>query len=176
MEINKRNIILTGYMGSGKSTVGKELSALTGLSLKDSDAEIEKTEGMSINDIFKIKGEEYFRELETSYLEKLLANGFNGILSCGGGMPVKEENRALLNRLGLVIYLKADADTVMKRLKSDNSRPLLSKENEQEKYEKIKEMLIIREPYYTSGAELVIDTSDRHPYDIAKEIENFLLK
>ena len=91
-------------------------------------------------------------------------------------MPVKEENRTLLNRLGLVIYLKADADTVMKRLKSDNSRPLLSKENEQEKYEKIKEMLIIRDPYYTSGAELVIDTSDRHPYDIAKEIENFLLK
>ena len=72
MEINKRNIILTGYMGSGKSTVGKELSALTGLSLKDSDAEIEKTEGMSINDIFKIKGEEYFRELETSILKNCL--------------------------------------------------------------------------------------------------------
>ena len=86
-------IILIGFMGAGKTTVGRELAKKLGVSLTDTDREIEKEAGISINEIFATKGEEEFRKLETGLLERLRFENYNGVIATGGGMPLREQNR-----------------------------------------------------------------------------------
>ena len=159
-------VILTGYMGCGKTTVSKLLAEQSGKRLIDSDEEIEKKQGMSISEIFEKLGEPAFREMETGLLKKLLEKSFDGILSCGGGMPLKEENRELLKQLGTVIYLKASPEVTASRLKNDQSRPLLKGLDETDKIKKIGEMLSLRETAYIAGADLEIDTGELSPEEV----------
>ncbi len=149
------NIVLIGLMGAGKSTVGKALAKDLEYDFIDIDEEIVKSEKMSINDIFKLKSETYFRELETKTIEKFIQSD-NTVISLGGGAFEKEVNRELLLNNSKVIYLYADADTLYKRIKSDNTRPLLKCDDPKEK---LKELLNKREPNYKK-AHYTIDANN----------------
>ena len=160
-------LILTGFMGCGKTTVSQILAEKTGRRLIDSDEQIEREQGISISEIFKTSGEAAFREMETGLLKRLNEESFDGILSCGGGMPLREENRELLSRLGTVFYLRAGAEAIAERLSGDSSRPLLAGLDEDEKVGKIRDMLSAREEAYESGADHISDTTGRSPKEVA---------
>ena len=119
------NIILIGFMGCGKSTVGFRLSYRLRRVLEDTDKLIERKEGRSIRDIFALKGEDAFRRMETACLRELLLSQEEKIIATGGGLPMRQENHALLKELGTVVYLRISAKSVWERLKGDTSRPLL---------------------------------------------------
>lgn len=147
------NIILIGFMGSGKTTMGIRLSYRLRQTFLDTDRLIEKEENRSITDIFAADGEEYFRKKETEMLEQLLKETSGQVISVGGGTPLREKNRELLHKLGKVIYLKVSPETVYERLKGDNTRPLLQGENPMEK---IKALLQERNGIYEETADVII--------------------
>lgn len=162
----KKSVILIGFMGSGKTTVGKELSK-SGLEFLDTDAYIEECEQMSISDIFAKKGEVYFRQAETKALESLLKKTTPFVLSCGGGMPLREENRVLLKKLGTVVYLRVKPETVITRLKGDTTRPLLQGDDSENK---VRTLMKEREERYTEGADYVLDVDQKSPNELVNEI------
>jgi len=166
-----RNIILIGYMGSGKSTVGRKAARAVEYNFLDTDALIEKEEGMTIAKLFEEKGEPYFREKETETIRNLIAEPKGNIIATGGGLPMKESNAELLKELGTVIYLKAGTDTLMKRLSGDTARPLLKNGDLREK---IETMLAIRGPVYEATADLVLQTDNMSFYEIICQIEKLL--
>ena len=103
------NLVLIGYMGSGKTTVGKTLAKMMQFSFLDTDEMIEKQQNKTIREIFAADGEQAFRDLETDLLKQLVAEKRKHlVLSTGGGMPLRAENQKLLSKLGLVVYLKAE--------------------------------------------------------------------
>lgn len=169
----KNNIILIGFMGCGKSTIGKHLSRSLKRSFMDTDREIEEKEKTTISEIFAAKGEAYFRELETAFLKELAEKKGeekieNRVISVGGGLPLKEENQKLLRQLGEVIYLKASAATIYERVKGDKNRPLLQTENPEEK---IKEMMEQRKEKYEKCAHKVIAVDGKTIPEIIEEIQ-----
>lgn len=151
------NYVLIGYMGAGKTTVGKALAQKTGKKFVDTDDLIVKQMNLSINDIFEKYGETYFRELETKLLENLCNSGDGFIISCGGGLPIKEENRPYLKRLGKVVYLNVNEADILRRLRNDTTRPLLKGPKDEVK-QRISEMLEKRDPIYREVADVVIKT------------------
>lgn len=155
--MKKNNIVLIGFMGSGKTTVGIRLSYRMRRSMEDTDKLIERRQKRSITDIFREDGEEGFREMETELLKSLEGKLKNHILSVGGGTPVRQENRELLKRLGTVVYLRVKPETVYRRLQNDTTRPLLQCE---EPLERIRELLESRKDAYESCADIVIDADD----------------
>lgn len=164
----RNNCILIGYMGCGKSTVGRKLAEALNYEFIDTDAWIEKWQGMTISEIFKFKGESYFRDLETEVLRKLLEENGDYIISVGGGLPLREENRKLMQKLGQVIYLKAAPETIYNRIKGDVTRPLLQTENPRAK---IIEMLNDREEKYMAAASKVIVVDEKEVSEIVGEIK-----
>ena len=160
------SIILIGFMGAGKTTVGKELEK-KGFELIDTDAYIEECEKMSISDIFTQKGEAYFRQVETRTLETLLAQDKQFVISCGGGMPLRTENRDLLKKLGMVVYLRIRPETVLARLKGDTTRPLLQGDDSGER---VRTLMAQREEYYASDADFVLDADQKAPGELAAQI------
>lgn len=162
------NVILIGFMGSGKTTVGLKLSYRLRRPVIDTDKEIEREEKRSIADIFATDGEMYFRDKETAYLRKLVKSGGSQIISVGGGLPLREENRALLHEMGKVFYLKASARTIYERLKHDTTRPLLQGEDPQSK---ISTMLGERDAYYKDTADVIVDVDGKDFEQILSEIE-----
>lgn len=162
------NVILIGFMGCGKTTVGLRLSYRLRRTVIDTDKEIEKEEKRSISDIFAVEGEACFRDKETECLRKLLENRENRIISAGGGLPLREENRKLLRELGQVFYLRAKAETIYERVKFDTSRPLLQVEDPQAK---IRMLLRERDSCYRDAADVVIDVDGKEFEEIIDEIE-----
>lgn len=160
-------IVLIGYMGVGKTTIGKHISEEYGYKFIDTDALIEQNFNMKISDIFEKYGEMRFREMETELLRTLTTKNENYVISTGGGLPLREENQKLLKTLGKVYYLQADADTIYSRVKGDKSRPLLDCEDP---YNKICSMLAIRDPKYRSVADECIDVTQNTPAEIASKI------
>ena len=172
MKIDKnRNIILIGYMGSGKSTVGKKAANAVEYAFLDTDVLIEQEEGMPIAKLFEEKGEPYFREKETETIKRLIAEPKGNIIATGGGLPMKAGNASLLKELGTVIYLKAETDTLVKRLSGDTARPLLKNGDLREK---IETMLSVRGPVYEACADMVLQTDNMSFYEIICQIENLL--
>lgn len=163
-----KNLILVGYMGSGKTSLGIKLSYQMKIPFIDTDAQIEKGQHKTISDIFKDEGEAFFRTLETNCLEELQQDTGNYIISVGGGLPMKEENRMLLKKLGTTIYLKATVQTILERLESDQSRPLLQGDNREQR---IKEMLDQRASYYEAVADIVVEVDHKSFEEIIEEIE-----
>ena len=159
------NYILIGMPGSGKTTIGKLLARRLNYGFVDMDSLIEELEGVSIRDIFALKGESYFRELETRVINTL-SGAENKILSTGGGTFENEENRAMLKTLGKVIYLYSAPEVLYERLKGDTYRPLLQVDNPQEE---IKKLFDSRESNYRL-ADCVIDSSNLDTYNVVDEI------
>ncbi len=164
------NVILIGFMGSGKSSVGKALAKKLERKFIDMDDEIELGEEKSINEIFAEYGEDHFREVETNYLEKLLTKK-NKVISTGGGVILKEENIAILKRIGTVVFLHTTYEALLKNLEGDKKRPLLQRDDAEEV---IKNLLTKREPIYFNAASMIIQTSKKSIDEIAKEIISLL--
>jgi shikimate kinase len=161
------NVILIGFMGCGKTTIGYKLSYRLRKAVIDTDKEIEKEEKRSISDIFAAEGEEYFREQETAYLRRLTKTVNNQIISVGGGLPMREINRELMHQLGQVIYLRAKAETIYQRVKNDTTRPLLQGDNPQEK---IEALLAERKQNYETAADIIVDVDGKEFEQIVNEI------
>ncbi|MFQ6021479.1 MAG: shikimate kinase AroK [Acidiferrobacterales bacterium] len=160
------NIFLIGSMGAGKSTIGRQLAELLSKDFYDSDQEIERRTGASIALIFEIEGEVGFRKRETAVLDDLTRLD-NVVLATGGGIVLSEENRILLRKRGIVVYLAADIDTLTQRTRRDRNRPLLQKSDRRQKLE---ELMKQREPLYRREADLVMTTSRRSPAAVARKI------
>jgi shikimate kinase len=122
--LGKRAIVLVGMMGAGKSTIGRRLAARLRLSFVDADAEIEAAAGMSIPDIFETHGELHFRDGEARVIARLLDGGVS-VLATGGGAFMREETRARIRDRAVSLWLRADADIIMRRVKRRVDRPLL---------------------------------------------------
>lgn len=163
-----RSIILTGFMGTGKSALGRVVAARLQVPLLDTDRMIIEQEGMSINDIFEKYGQEYFRDAETALLRTLQRRERLYVLSTGGGLPLREENRPLLRKLGAVVYLQTGIDTLQIRLARDTSRPLLRGEGSLR--ERIEAILKEREPKYLDAADICIVNDGKTLDQAAQEI------
>lgn len=166
--MKKKNIVLIGFMGSGKSSIGIRLSYRMRRSVEDTDKLIERRMGKKISEIFETEGEGFFRELETSTLKELIDKLQYHIVSVGGGTPVREENRKLLRELGTVFYLKASPESIYQRVKHDKSRPLLQCENP---LERIRSLMKAREEAYESCADIILDTDNMTIEEILDAIE-----
>ncbi len=165
------NVILIGFMGCGKTTVGLRLSYRLQRTVIDTDKEIEKEEKRTIAEIFAAEGEAYFRARETDCLRKLKESANSQIISVGGGLPLREENRALLHELGQVVYLRAEGSTIYDRVKGDTTRPLLQGGDP---LAKIETLLRERDPYYRAAADVVITVDGKSFSEILDEIEEQL--
>ena len=163
----KDNVILTGFMGCGKTSVGIRLSYALKRTIIDTDKWIEKKQERSVSDIFAEDGEEAFRQMETECLKKLIATENHRIISTGGGLPVREANHALLRELGRIYYLKVPPEVVYERLKGDTTRPLLQGDDPQKKKE---QLMAMREPLYEKCADTVIEVSGKNFEEIIEEI------
>jgi len=163
------NIILVGMPASGKTTIGNLLSdKLTGYTFVDTDSLIEKTQGMSVSDIFKKYSEDYFRKLEYETIQMVCSGGANKIVSVGGGAFENPNNRVTLLKFGKVFYLKSDLDILYYRVSKDTSRPLLQNENPKQI---LKNLLEKREENYKK-AHYTVDTSNLDSDEIIRFILN----
>lgn len=167
----KDNIVLIGFMGSGKTTVGMELAKRKNMDFLDTDAYIEEQEGMTISEIFAKKGEAYFRRVETERLCHFRDTLNNTVISTGGGMPLRKENAQLLKEIGKVYYLTAANQIIYDRVKSDSKRPLLQNKKP---YEKICELMKERKPLYEAAADVLIDTNSNELDVVIADIEKYL--
>ncbi len=163
----KKRVVLIGFMGSGKTSVGLRLSYRLRVPVEDTDKLIEQREGCSISDIFARRGEAYFRELETKLLEELQSREHARILSVGGGTPVNPVNRKLLKQCGRVVYLRVCPETVYERLRGDDSRPLLQCENP---LQRIEELMGARSAAYEECADIIVDADGKDLNEILDNI------
>lgn len=162
----RRNIVLIGFMGTGKSSVARYLHELYHLEIAEMDDLIVQQEGMSIPEIFAQKGDEYFRSRETALLQKLQMKK-NLVISCGGGAALREENVKLMKQNGHVVLLTAEPETIYTRVGEDTNRPVL---NGRRTPEGIRELMEERRPKYEAAADLIIHTDQKEPAQIAAEI------
>ena len=152
-----KNIVLIGFMGSGKSTVGRELHQRLGYPLVDMDQVIEQRAGKSISAIFADDGEEKFREMETALLEELSdPSAPRRIISTGGGVIGRESNRRLLRQLGYVVWLQAPLAVILERTSKNRDRPLLHTDDPAARVEAL---LAVRKPLYAAAAHLKVETA-----------------
>ena len=153
-----KNIVLIGFMGCGKTTVGRELHQRLGYPLVDMDQVIEERTGKSIPTIFADSGEAAFREMETSLLKEITAQAGSErrIISTGGGIVGSEENRTLLKQLGYVVWLCAPIEVILERTSKNRNRPLLQTEDPAAKIQLLMDQ---RYPLYEEVAHLKLDTS-----------------
>ena len=164
-----KNIYLVGFMGTGKTTVGKILAARLKRQFIEMDEVIERQEACPITEIFETKGEPYFRKLESNLLKKISTQK-NLVVSCGGGLICNKKNLKILTETGIVFNLAASAKTIYERTKKYNHRPLLNVDNP---VLKIDELIKIRNQYYNK-AHHTIDTTDVNPDEVAEKIINEL--
>lgn len=146
-------IYLIGFMGAGKTEIGKVVSLKSGYDVVDMDDQIEKVENMLIKDIFSQYGELYFRKKESEILKKIGKD--SSIVTTGGGVILKEENRQFLKENGTVVFLQCKPEVIVNRLKDDLTRPLIKEKSLSE----ITDMYNARLPIYLECADIVIDTT-----------------
>ena len=164
------NLFLIGFMGCGKSSVASCLCRTYGMKLLEMDEEIVRREEQAISDIFKSKGEEYFRSLETSLLKEL-QEAENTVVSCGGGVVLRECNVEMMKKSGKVVLLTAKPETIVQRVSGNHARPLLEgKKNVTD----IRKMMEERRPHYEGAADLTISTDGKSPDAICRELLELL--
>ncbi|MCX7724034.1 MAG: shikimate kinase [Thermodesulfovibrio sp.] len=160
-----KNVILTGFMGTGKTSVGKIISKKLKFDFVDMDELIEKTTGMKISEIFERFGEPRFRDIE-SEIVRLVTVKNKQVISTGGGVVLREENIINLKNSGVIFCLRASEKTIFERLKHCKNRPLLKVENPNDR---IKELLEQRKPFYEK-ADFIIDTEGLTLEEVADKI------
>jgi shikimate kinase len=169
-KLGKRSLVLVGLMGAGKSTVGRRLAQKLGLPFLDADHEIEAAAGMTIPDIFSIYGEEYFRDGERRVIARLLQEG-PIVLATGGGAFMSAETRAGIAELGISIWLRADLEVLMRRVRKRSNRPLLQNADPEGTMRRLMEL---RHPVYAQ-ADLTVESHetphDRVVIEIMKALE-----
>jgi len=161
-----KNIILTGFMGVGKTSVGTRLAKDLGYAFVDTDELIEADQKTTITEIFSTFGETYFRDVETRIIKQVLENE-GQVVSTGGGAVIRDENRKAFKENGVTICLTAHPDTIYARIRHETHRPLLQGPDPQTK---IRELLAAREPYYRQ-ADFIVDTSERSVDSVIAEIK-----
>lgn len=164
------NIVLIGFMGTGKSSIARKMSKLFGLEIIEMDETIEEREGISITEMFGRYGEEYFRNLETDMLIEMQSMD-NVIVSCGGGTPLRQCNVDEMKKIGTVVLLSATPDTILSRVERSHNRPLLENNKTTEF---ISEMLGKRRDKYQAAADIIIETDGKSKFEICKEINERL--
>ena len=156
-------VFLCGFMGCGKSTVGRELAALMDKPFTDMDSYIEKKAGMTIPEIFAEKGEKAFRTMETSAVKELAAS--DEVVACGGGAMLKSENAEAAAAGGIVVYLDADYETCYKRISGDKNRPIVMANTK----ESLEGIYNDRKALYTANSQISIK-AEGTPAQIAEKI------
>ena len=165
-----KNIFIIGSMGSGKTSIGKILAKNNHLSFLDTDHEIIRSCGYSIPDIFEKFGEEHFRNLETEQLRKMDAIE-NHVISTGGGIILKDDNKKLMKSLGLIIFLDINISSQMDRVKNRKNRPLLNDKNLKDNLLSLKK---IRDPIYKKISNYIIDVSGKERNQVINEIQKII--
>lgn len=160
------NIMLIGFMGCGKSTISAYLNKMLAMEVVEMDALIVEKEGMSINDIFAKHGEEYFRNCESNLLIELQKQN-QLVVSCGGGVVLREENVAHMKKNGKIVLLQASPETIYARVKNSTDRPIL---NNNMNVEFISELMEKRKEKYLKAADIVIDTDNKTVQEICEEL------
>jgi len=162
--LERRNIVLCGFMATGKTSVGRLLAAMAGFEFLDMDAVIEQEAGTSIPRIFSSQGEQAFRKIESLLVERL-AEKTGCVIATGGGTIVDAQNREKLKRCGVVIALAADIPTILRRAGSGEDRPMLAGD----RLERIRTLMEQRAPAYAQ-ADFVVDTSSLSVEEVAQHI------
>lgn len=160
------NIVLIGFMGSGKSTISEFLKTAFAMDVIEMDQIIAEREGMSISDIFEVYGEQYFRDLETNLLIEMQSRT-NVVISCGGGTPMRECNVVEMKKNGRVILLTAKPETILDRVKDSHDRPLIEN-NKTVSF--IAELMEKRREKYEAAADIVIETDGKDELQICEEL------
>ncbi|MBB3976779.1 shikimate kinase [Rhizobium azooxidifex] len=163
--LGKRNLVLVGLMGAGKSAIGRLVAQQLSVPFIDSDHEIERVSRMSISDLFAAYGEEEFRALESRVMKRLLKSGPR-VVSTGGGAFINERTRRHIKRGGLTIWLKADLDVLWERVSKRDTRPLLKTENPRQTLENL---MNARYPIYAE-ADLTVQSRDVRKELVADEV------
>lgn len=168
-----KNIILCGFMGCGKSTVGRVLAPLLGMSFIDMDKHIEDEAGLNVSSIFKTHGEAYFRALEAKAAKNLsLVGGL--VLATGGGAVLSPENVEVFKSSGFIVLIDVPLEVITARLENDATRPLL---NSTSKADNMRSLYIKRMPIYSAVADIVVSNPDNRPeIIIAREIAQKFIK
>ena len=166
-----RNVVLIGFMGCGKSTVGRKLANALSYEFLDTDALIEEAYGKTISRMFEEDGEAFFRDAETELLKKLEQEADGMVLATGGGMPMRKENVDLLKQIGPVVFLFAETETILTRLQKDTGRPLADGEGREQRLRALYES---RLPVYEGAADLCLNTEGKSFFGIIGEIKSFL--
>jgi len=162
------SVILTGFMGTGKTTIGRQLAQRLGKGFVDTDQRIEQLDGRSVADIFAAAGEGYFRELERRVVAEAVK--LDAVIATGGGAIMDAANFERMHAAGPIICLTADIDVILQRTARDSSRPLLGA---QERRQRVEELLRTRTVAY-ARADVIIDTSTRSVDSILDDIIAFL--
>lgn len=160
------NIFLIGFMGAGKSTISDYLKNVLAMDVVEMDQCIVERQGMSISDIFETYGEEYFRELETNLLIEMQSRS-NVVVSCGGGVPMRDRNVAEMKKNGRVVLLTAKPETILERVKDNHDRPLLEN-NKNVSF--IADLLEKRRAKYEAAADIVVETDGKSELEICEEM------
>jgi shikimate kinase len=161
-----KNIVLVGFMGCGKSTIGKKLAQKLKRKFIDTDTLVEEKTKKKIKDIFKRNGETAFRQAETEVIKEIEKLS-ELVIACGGGAVLSNRNVRLLKKNGLIIYLKTEPSVLFERVKHTNKRPLLNTQNKEEQFYKI---FSKRAGVYEDVADIIIDTEENHPEENIKKI------
>lgn len=164
-----RPVFFIGFMGAGKTSVARKLARLCGMASVDMDAYLERREGRKITEIFAEDGEEGFRAVETDVLRELLEKE-PLLVSCGGGVITREENRALLRKGGCVVHLQVTVDEAASRISDKSTRPLF------QDIEAARRRCEERRPLYESMADVTVNTAGKNVYVIAREVQRALEK
>ena len=162
----QNNIFFIGFMGVGKTTVSDYLSMILNRSKIEIDKYIEEKENMTISQIFEKYGEEYFRNCETDVLKELNQKN-NKIISCGGGIVLREENIELMKKQGQIILLTASPQTIYERVKDSKERPIL---NNNMNVEFISSLMKKRDEKYLKAADIIINTDNKDIKEVSEEI------
>ena len=160
------NIFLIGFMGAGKSRISDYLKNALAMDVVEMDQCIVERQGMSISDIFETYGEEYFRELETNLLIEMQSQS-NVVVSCGGGVPMRERNVVEMKKNGRVVLLTAKPETILERVKDNHDRPLLEN-NKTVPF--IADLMEKRRAKYEAAADIVIETDGKSELEICEEM------
>ncbi len=167
-----KSIILIGFMGAGKTTIGRKLARRRQWKFVDTDELIETQSGKKISEIFAREGEAAFRALETETLRTLTESTEPMVIAAGGGLPMQPQNRPLLKELGTVVFLEAGIDTLVRRLSGDTSRPLLQGGSLRER---ISSLMDQRLATYEEVADVTVSTENSFAHileEIEKTVEN----